>query len=114
MMEKVSAIGQNSAWEIFRVRAYEAEVDRWVEYRLDTRWPVIQRLEAEVPAAGAPWVFQGPNAEPAEGELRVTMSRGVDGTITWTEERYNSETTQWETRPVIAYSERLGPASQGG
>jgi hypothetical protein len=91
MMERISAIGQNSAWEVFRVRAYEAERDRWVEYRLDTRWTVLQRLEAEVPAAGAPWVFRAPNPEAAEGE-----------------------TAQWEPRPVIAYAERLGAASQGG
>jgi len=114
MMEKVSAIGQTSAWEVFSVRAYEPAIDRWVEYRLDTRWPIIQRLEAEVPPAGAPWVFQTPGEERVEGDLRVTMTRAVDGSIYWEEERYDGETTQWEPRPRVAYSERLGPAPQGG
>jgi hypothetical protein len=113
-MERVSAMGQNSAWEIFRVRTYEAELDRWVEYRLDTRWPVIQRLEAEVPPAGAPWVFHTVGEGTEDGALRVTMNRGVDGSLTWNEERYNAQTGQWEPNPSVAYIERLGAASQGG
>jgi hypothetical protein len=114
MMERVTAMGQASAWEVFRVRVYEAERDQWVEYRLDTRWPVLQRLEADVPPAGAPWVFQTPGDETTDGGLRVTMTRAVDGTITWAEERYNAETSQWEASPLIAYAERMGAASQGG
>ncbi len=114
MMERISGIGQDSAWEVFRVRAYEAARDRWVEYRLDTRWPMLQRLEAEVPPAGAPWVFQSPGGESVDGDLRVTMTRAVDGTITWADERYNAETTQWETSPLVVYTQRLGAASQGG
>jgi hypothetical protein len=114
LMEKVSAIGQNSAWEIFRARAYEQELDRWVEYRLDTRWPILQRLEAQVPPAGGEWVFQTPRAEAQDGDLRVTMSRGVDGSVYWTEERYNAEAAQWEAKPRMSYGERLGIASPGG
>ena len=112
-MERVSAIGQTSAWEVFRVRAYDAERDRWVEYRLDTRWPILQRLEAEVPPAGAPWTFQTPGDETMDGDIRVTMTRDVDGSVTWAEERYNAETSLWEASPLVAYAERLG-ASQGG
>jgi hypothetical protein len=114
VMERVSAVGQASAWEVFRVWAYERERDRWVEYRLDTRWPVLQRLEAEVPPAGAPWVFQTVREETQDGDLRVTMSRGVDGSVTWNEERYNAEVSQWEAKPLVAYTERLGAAAQGG
>jgi hypothetical protein len=114
LMERVSAIGQSSAWEVFRVRAYDPATDKWVEYRLDTRWPILQRLEAEVPPAGAPWVFQSPGDEPEDGDLRVTMRRGTDGSVSWAEERYDAETTQWVTNPASAYTERLGPASQGG
>lgn len=114
IMERVSAMGQSSAWEVFRVRAYEPGRNRWVEYRLDTRWPILQRLEAEVPPAGAPWVFQTPGEEPAERDLRVTMTRSVDGSITWSEERYDAEAGQWRPSPGIAYTERLGPPAQGG
>jgi hypothetical protein len=114
LMERVSAIGQASAWEVFRVWTYEQEPNRWVEYRLDTRWPILQRLEAEVPPAGAEWVFQAHGEEAQNGDLRVTMGRGVDGSITWVEEMYNGETARWETRPLVAYTERLGAASQGG
>jgi len=114
IMEKVSAVGQASAWEVFRVWAYEQEIDRWVEYRLDTRWPVLQRLEAEVPAAGAPWVFQTIRPEPVDGDLRVTMNRGVDGSVSWSEERYNDAIGGWTTNPVVAYAERLGTATPGG
>ena len=114
MMERVSAIGQASAWEVFRVRTYEPEQDQWVEYRLDTRWPVIQRLESAVPPAGAPWVFQTPGDELLDGHLRVTMTRSVDGSVTWADERYNAETVQWEASPLLAYTERLGASSQGG
>jgi hypothetical protein len=114
IMEKVSAIGQNSAWEVFRVRTYEAARDRWVEYRLDSRWPILQRLEAEVPLAGAPWVFQTPGEELVDGALRVTMNRGASGSVTWAEERYNAELGQWDPSPGIAYTARLGAASAGG
>ena len=114
MMERVTSMGQNSAWEIFRVRAYEPARERWVEYRLDTRWPVLQRLVAEVPAAGAPWVFQSPGDGTTDGSLRVTMTRGVDGSVTWADQRYNAETTQWEASPVVVYSRRLGAAASGG
>ncbi len=114
IMERISAIGQSAAWEIFRVRAYEPARNGWVEYRLDTRWPLIQRLEAEVPAAGAPWVFQTPGDETTDGDLRVTMTRNVDGTVSWADERYNAETSQWETSPLVAYNQRMGAASQGG
>jgi hypothetical protein len=114
LMERVSAIGQSSAWEVFRVWTYEEEPNLWVEYRLDTRWPILQRLEAEVPAAGADWVFQTPGEEPREGDLRMTMSRGVSASITWIEERYDGETARWDSTPPVAYTERLGGASQGG
>ena len=114
VMERISAIGQASAWEVFRVRAYESEGDKWVEYRMDTRWPILQRLEADVPPAGAPWVFQTPGDQVMGGDLRVTMTRAVDGSVSWAEERYNAETSLWEASPLIAYTERLGAPSQGG
>ena len=114
MMERISAIGQSSAWEVFRVRAFDPVLNKWVEYRLDTRWPLIQRLEAEVPPAGAPWVFQAPGDETVDGELRVTMTRSVDGTVTWADERYNAENSQWEANPLVVYTQRMGGASQGG
>jgi len=114
VMERISAIGQTSAWEVFRVRAYETDRDKWVEYRLDTRWPILQRLEADVPPAGAPWVFQTPGDQVMGGDLRVTMTRAVDGSVSWAEERYNAENSQWEASPLVAYTERLGAASQGG
>ena len=114
MMERISAIGQSSAWEVFRVRAFEPGMNQWVEYRLDTRWPILQRLVAEVPPAGAPWVFRSPGDGTEDGSLRVTMTRSVDGTVTWAEERYNAETSQWEASPLVVYSDRLGAPSQGG
>ncbi len=114
IMERVSAIGQTSAWEVFRVWTYEQEPDRWVEYRLDTRWPVLQRLEAEVPPAGAEWVFRTLRPEARDGDLRVTMSRGVNGSVTWREERLNGETGLWVAEPLVAYTERLGGPSTGG
>lgn len=114
MMERVSAMGQASAWEVFRVRTFEADKNRWVEYRLDTRWPVIQRLEAEVPAAGASWIFQTPGEDLVDGAMKVTMTRSVDGSIGWTEERYNAETSAWETNPAVIYTGRLGAAASGG
>ena len=114
IMERISAIGQTSAWEVFRVRAYEADQDKWVEYRLDSRWPILQRLESEIPPAGAPWVFQTPGDELLDGALLVTMTRSVDGSVTWADERYNLELSQWETDPLAAYTERLGAPSQGG
>jgi hypothetical protein len=114
IMERVSAMGQNSAWEVFRVRAYESDSDRWVEYRLDTRWPILQRLEAEVPPAGSPWVFRSPGEEVVDGHLRVTMTRSPDGTVSWTEERYDGEQGSWERNPAVAFTERLGPPAQGG
>jgi hypothetical protein len=114
IMERVSAIGQGSAWEVFRVRAFEPARNRWVEYRLDTRWPILQRLEAEVPPAGAPWVFQTPGAEPLDGALRVTMNRGMDGSVTWDEERYDGEAAAWVANPAVGLTERLGPAPRSG
>ncbi len=114
MMERVSAVGQSSAWEVFRVRAFEPGLNQWVEYRLDTRWPILQRLVAEVPPAGAPWVFKTPGDGTEDGSLRVTMTRSVDGTVTWADERYNSEASRWEASPLVVYSERLGAPFQGG
>jgi hypothetical protein len=114
IMERVSAMGQTSAWEVFRVRAYDGESDRWVEYRLDTRWPVIQRLEADVPPAGGPWVFETPEEESQDGSLRVTMTRNADGSVIWSEERFDAETGTWEKAPGVAFERRLGPASGGG
>lgn len=116
IMEKVTAIGQESAWEVFRVRAYEESRERWVEYRLDTRWPVIQRLEAQTPAAGAPWVWEtlGASENPTDGALRVTMTRTAASGIVFNEERYNQETGQWEAVPQVVYTNQLGPAGQGG
>jgi hypothetical protein len=114
VMERVSAMGQTSAWEVFRVRAYDGESDRWVEYRLDTRWPVIQRLEADVPPAGGAWVFETPGEEPQDGSLRVTMTRNADGSVIWREERFDAETGGWNEAPGMAFERRLGPASRGG
>ncbi len=114
VMEKVTAVGQTSAWEVFRVWAYEQAQDKWVGYWLDTRWPVLQRLEANVPAAGASWVFQTVRPEPMEGDLRVTMARDVNGSVTWNQERFRAETGQWVADPLVAYTGRLGNASQGG
>ena len=114
IMERISAIGQESAWEVFRVRIYEPSSSRWVEYRLDSRWPILQRLEADTPPAGQPWVFQTTTDTPENGDLRVTMTRGTDGTISWAEERYNTEASTWEASPLVVYTTRLGAAAQGG
>ena len=114
IMERISAVGQESAWEVFRVRTFATNINRWVEYRLDSRWPVLQRLEADTPPAGMPWVFQSPGDEPEDGDLRVTMTRGTDGTIRWTEERYNVELTTWEATPDVIYGVRLGAVTPGG
>ena len=114
VMEKVSAVGQASAWEVFRVWAYEQSEDKWVGYWLDTRWPILQRLEAEVPPAGAPWVFQSGSPEPLDGDLRVTMDRGVSGSIAWHQERFNAQNARWEANPLVTYAERLGNPTVGG
>ena len=114
VMERVQAVGQTSAWEVFRVRTYEPTRQRWVEYRLDTRHPVIQRLEADIPAAGTPWVFESPGDTRIEGDLRVTLVQTGDGGVSWTEERWNEEASQWQLQPGVLYRERLGAASQGG
>ena len=114
IMESVIGLGAESAWEVFRVRAFEPTRNRWVEYRIDTRWPVIQRLEADVPAEGQPWVFQSPRETPADGDLRVSLSRGIGGSLVWTEERYNTDTSQWEASPDVAYNAKLGGVGTGG
>jgi hypothetical protein len=115
LMERVQAVGQSSAWEVFRVRAYEPARQMWVEYRLDTRVPWLQRLEAPVPAAGEPWVFTTPGTERADQDLRVTLTQEADGRLSWTEERWNGETGQWQLQPGIVYGMRMGsPSTQGG
>jgi hypothetical protein len=114
VMERVQAVGQSSAWEVFRVRTFETSRQRWVEYRLDTRHPVIQRLEAERPAAGSPWVFESPGDVRADGDLRVTLTQTSDGGLSWTEERWNQEGAQWQLQPGVRYRERLGSVAAGG
>jgi hypothetical protein len=95
VMERVQAVGQSSAWEVFRVRTFEPARQQWVEYRLDTRHPVIQRLEAEPPAAGS-------------------LTQTSDGGLSWTEERWNEEGAQWQLQPGVRYRERLGSVAMGG
>ncbi|MGM0670183.1 MAG: hypothetical protein ACQET1_10735 [Gemmatimonadota bacterium] len=113
IMERVQAMGQNSAWEVFRVRTYEPEREKWVEYRLDTRVPWLQRLEADPPEAGQPWVFMSPGTERADQDLRVTLTRDSDGPIRWSEERWNAEAGQWQLRPGLVYEMRVGASSPG-
>lgn len=114
ILERVQAVGQDSAWEVFRVRAYEPSRQLWVEYRLDTRVPWIQRLEATVPAAGQPWVFSTPGTERTQSDLRVTLTQGQDGSMNWAEERWVAETGQWQLQPGILYRMRMGAVSQQG
>ena len=114
VMERVQAVGQASAWEVFRVRAYEPVRQRWVEYRLDTRRAVIQRLEAPIPTAGEPWVFQTPGDQRLEGDLRVTLTENTGGGVSWTEERWNAAGGQWQLQPDILYGQRMGAASPTG
>lgn len=115
IMERVQAVGADAAWEVFRVRSYEPFRQKWVEYRLDTRFPVLQRLEADVPAAGEPWVFMTPGDERVESDLRVTLSQTSGGGISWTEERWNAEGGQWQLQPGVQYVQRMGtPTQQGG
>lgn len=114
IMERTQAIGADSAWEVFRVRAYEPARNRWIEYRLDTRYPWLQRLEAALPAEGEPWVFMAPGTERREADLRVTLTRTTDGRISWTEERWDAEASQWRLQPGIAFREQMGAPSNGG
>ncbi len=113
VMERVQAMGQNEAWEVFRVRSFEPARERWVEYRIDSRVPWLQRLEAETPAPGEPWVFQSPGTERREQDLRVTLTRNSNGTLSWTEERWSAEAGQWRLQPGITYLDRLGQPSAG-
>ena len=114
IMERVQAVGQSSAWEIFRVRSFEPGRQMWVEYRIDTRQPTIQRLEASLPSDGEPWVFESPGDPRSEGDLRVTVTQTPNGQVSWTEERWNAEAGQWQLQPDILFTERLGAVSAGG
>jgi hypothetical protein len=114
LMERVQAVGQESAWEVFRVRNYEPGRGVWVEYRIDTRVPWLQRLEAPIPVAGEPWVFTSPGTDRAESDLRVTLTQSPGGGVDWAEERWNAETGQWQLQPGIAYRSRMGAPASGG
>lgn len=114
VMERIQAVGQSSAWEIFRVRTFEPSSQMWVEYRLDTRKPVVQRLEATVPAEGQPWVFQTPGETRTDGDARVTMTQETSGAVVWTEERWVADDGQWRLQPDILYGQRLGQATGSG
>jgi len=111
VMERVQAVGANSAWEVFRTRAYEPVRQKWVEYRLDTRVPWLQRLEADIPVAGQPWVFMSPGDVRAENDLRVTLTQTSDDGVSWTEERWNAEGAQWQLQPGVRYVQRMGRAT---
>jgi hypothetical protein len=116
VMERVQAMGRESAWEVFRARAYEPARDKWVEYRVDTRRPRLQRLEADVPGQGEPWVFQTPleaGESPEDGDLRVTLTRTGEGGLSWAEERYDGEASQWRLQPGVRYLEHLGAPAPG-
>lgn len=113
VMERLQAIGQESAWEVFRVRTFEPDRQKWVEYRLDTRVPWLQRLEADPPASGEAWVFTTPGSERQDQDLRVTFNQEADGTISWTEERWNAEGGQWQLQPGLVYQIRIGEPSEG-
>ena len=114
IMERVQAVGASTAWEVFRVRAFNPARQIWVEYRLDTRYPLLQRLEADVPATGQPWVFTTPGDTRQDSDLRVTLTQTPEGGISWTEERWNAEGGQWQLQPSVEYTMLMGAASQAG
>jgi hypothetical protein len=72
-------IGQGpSAVEIYRVRTFQPDLGRWVEYRLDDRRGIIQRLEGSVRGTSA--LLETPDtADVGSGRVRtrwITISRG--------------------------------------
>lgn len=74
----------DDAVKIYRVRTYQPDLGRWVEYRLDSRHDIIERLEGSVEAAAA--VLETP-ATTAPGTRRVRTR--------WT--RLTREAVEFET-----------------
>jgi hypothetical protein len=64
----------NAAVKVYRVRTYEPDLKRWVEYRLDGRHGIIERLEGSVDGASA--VLETPDDSGGDGRrVRTRWTR---------------------------------------
>lgn len=92
----------DGAWEAFRVRAWEPDARRWVEYAVDSERRRLVRREAD----GTSLTFR------AVGEVdgparRWTWEPGPDGAPGWVEEERARDGGPWRTRSVLRFDQPL-------
>lgn len=105
IMERVWS--PDADWEAFRVRAYEPDADRWVEYALDSEGRALVRREARTEGGGDALVFR--DVSPEGGPLtRTRWVPGDDGEPGWVVEEAASAEGPWRTRFVVRLHRPLG------
>lgn len=136
VMDRIWSTGTSEPWEIYRVRAWEAEGDHWVEYRIDTDRGDLHRREAEriedgwrfteVPAAAPLDAGEGAAGDASAGRREAGSSAGsrsVRDRTVWTirdggdpvlvEQRSIDGGETWTELYRIELIERLGAAVGG-
>lgn len=92
----------DGSFESFRVRAFEPEAGRWVEYGLDTERPFLTRSMAD-PAPGR-WLFEEPGAT---GPRRRVEWSVVDGRVMV--QRLEDRGGAWHEISRLVLHRRVGP-----
>ncbi len=93
-------------WEAFRVRAYEPETGRWVEYALDAERRTLRRREAE-PGSEA-LVFRDLAPGPDGRVSRTRWEADPEGAPVRVVEEATGPDGPWTRRAVVRLGEPLG------
>lgn len=93
-------------WEAFRVRAYEPEADRWVEYSLDAEGRTLRRGEAE--PGSETLTFRDAAPGPNGRLTRKRWQEGPEGTPRWVVEEAGGPDGPWSERATVRLDEPLG------
>lgn len=102
VMERVRSREGN--WEAFRVRAYEPDPGRWVEYGLDSERRILVRREA---GPGDDLVFR--DVDPADGNLtRTRWELDGEGSPLWIVESADSPEGDWSRQASVSLGEPVG------
>lgn len=104
VMERV--LSDDGRWEAFRVRAYEPETARWVEYALDAERRALRRREAESGSDGLS--FRDVAPDPGGRLSRTRWEVGPRGETVRVVEEAPGPDGPWSRHAVVRLDEPLG------
>lgn len=103
VMEFVEVAADPQPYKRFRVRAYDATLERWVQFAIDNQAPVFERLEGNFEDAVATLTTLPGDDAPL---FRETWSPGADDTMQWTRETSTDGGVSWTEVADVELSRR--------